>query len=128
MVTAVVYSDGGKSKAKGAYGSFKVFTDEEMRRHKEFHYNPSSTAPDTEAQTLSQVMLYIEDIERQVPGAVEWAVAIDAEWLYGHLTNDNPKVAKKHRNVVEFLRKKLKELDVTLIQVSGDEMKLKLGH
>lgn len=138
MVEAIIYSDGGKNKKKGAYGSFKVFVEDELKRTKLFNFENGHTAPDAEVHTLQEVILYIKEINSEVyrintnepwrNEKVSWRVNIDAEWLYGHLTTQGRKIAQKHRKAIDWLLNNINELDITLIQVSGDEMKAKLGH
>lgn len=126
---ALVYSDGGKNNEKGCYGSFLVIADGEEKRKKEFTFSSAKTAPEAETLTLIEALTYIKHIDTQVPGRVNWEVALDAQWLFEHLTADRKrKVAKKFVQLIDQAKIIIDEYEIEISQVSGGIMKRILGH
>lgn len=128
MYLVSIYSDGGKNKKDGPYGSYQVIYKGEVKKEQWFQYDASYTAPDTEAATLANAMLYAKELAERSPVKLSFDFHIDADWLYGHIVEYGRKVAKKHQPIVEKLRKLHEELNSTLVLVDGDEMKSVLGH
>lgn len=125
---ALVYSDGGKNDAKGCYGSFMVLVDGECRRHKTLSFTGAKTAPEAEAMTLMEALLYINKLNIDYPGRINWSVALDAKWLHDHLTINGRMVKKKFQPIITKAKKIVDENDIEICRVSGDLMKEILGH
>ena len=128
MYLVSIYSDGGKNKKKGPYGSYQVIYKGEVKKEEWFEYDASYTAPDTEAVTLANAMLYAKELAERSPVKLSFSFYTDTDWLYGHITKHGREIAKKHQSIVEKLRSLHNELGSTLILIDGDEMKSVLGH
>ena len=128
MDEALIYSDGGKNDEEGCYGSFLVTVTSEEKRLKALTFNGAKTAPEAEAMTLMAALLYIKDINTNYPNNINWAVALDAQWLHEHLTVNGREVKRKFQNIIELAKKIIGENDITIVRISGEVMKEILGH
>lgn len=127
-MNAVVYSDGGKN-GNGCYGSFMAVVDGEDYPHKRFVYDELKTAPEAEVMTMMQALLYIQDLNTRYPDRVSWELILDAKFLHDHVTGGGErKVAMKFKSKIIEARKIIAENNVEVRQVSGEYMKLILGH
>ena len=128
MDEALIYSDGGKNDEKGCYGSFLVTVNSEEKRHKEFTFEGAKTAPEAEAMTLIEALLYITKINIDFPNRINWAVALDAQWLHEHLTINGRKVKGKFQPTIKKAKRIINEQNITIVRISGEVMKEILGH
>ncbi len=128
-MNAIVYSDGGKNDANGCYGSFMAVVDGEGYPAKTFTYKDLTTAPEAEVMTAMQALLYIQDLNNKHPNRVSWALALDAKFLFEHLTvKSKRKVAAKFAKHIAKAKQLVMENDVEVTRVSGEYMKVVLGH
>jgi len=126
-MNAVVYSDGGKN-GSGCYGSFMAVVDGEDNPRHEFTYEALKTGPEAEVMTAMNALMYIKDLNTRFSG-ISWALVLDAKFLYDHITtNKKRKVAAKFEQQISKARQIVRENDIDVRRVSGEYMKLILGH
>jgi ribonuclease HI len=125
---ALIYSDGGKNDARGCYGSILITVDSDEKRRNTFNYPKAKTSNEAEVNTLRLALAYIQDIERDHPKRVNWTIALDAKFLFEHLTIPGRKISPKFQETITNMLEIIKEYDVTVIQITGKIMKSIIGH
>ena len=126
-MNAVVYCDGGKNDLQGCYGSFMAVVDGEDNPRHEYSYE-LKTAPQAEVETALNALYYIRDLDTRYPNRVSWVLMLDAKFLVGHLTVEDRKIATKFAKKITIARTIVEEHDIEVIQISGQVMKMILGH
>jgi ribonuclease HI len=137
LVSISIYSDGGcKGNGKPgatAYGSFQcIATDKQGKdtvvRHTRLDHPALRTNNEAEYATLLEAVMYIENIVRTQQLDVPVTIKIDSQVIFEQLTGAYKCKAENLQYYKNTVAAAINTMHAKLELVSGDHMKVVLGH